>query len=215
MKTLTLLAATAAIALATAAQAGESATYSVTLEAAWTAQSHPLDYPQGAHFSGLIGATHDGAYSLFRADGSATLGLENLAEKGAHSPLDAEIKAAIASQAAGSLIEGRPIFGPPGQDMVAFTIDPAHPKVSLVAMIAPSPDWFTGVADVALFENGQWVAEKTVVLEAWDAGTDGGTTYRAADADMEPQGPIAPNTSAHFQPNGKVVPVGTVTFRRQ
>lgn len=214
MKTTTLIAATLLLATASGAEAGSKARYVVTFDGTWSAASHPLDYPSGAHFSGLIGATHGEGYSLFREGGTATPGLENLAEKGAHRPLDAEIRAQLDQGKAGALIEGQAIFGPPGQASVELEIDDAHPMVSLVAMIAPSPDWFAGAADVALLENGQWVAERTVTLEAWDAGTDAGATYKASDADMMPRGPVQRNASAHFVADGQMVPVGTVTFKR-
>jgi hypothetical protein len=86
--------------------------------------------------------------------------------------------------------------------------------VSLVTMIAPSPDWFTGVADIRLLEDGEWLAEQTVILEAWDAGTDSGATFKAPDADTMPREAVRPLDSEHFTKDGKVVPVGTVTFRR-
>lgn len=39
------------------AGAAEKATYVVTLDATWSARTHPHDYPSSAHFSWLIGAT--------------------------------------------------------------------------------------------------------------------------------------------------------------
>jgi hypothetical protein len=50
----------------------------VTVEAAWIASSHPHEYPSEAHFSCLIGATHDLRYRLFETRGIATPGLEAL-----------------------------------------------------------------------------------------------------------------------------------------
>jgi hypothetical protein len=87
--------------------------------------------------------------------------------------------------------------------------------VSLVAMIAPSPDWFAGVKDVNLIENGQWVAEKTIDLLPYDSGGDDGTTYRAGDADTNPKKLTSAQTgNPHFDIGGKVLPVATVTFRK-
>jgi hypothetical protein len=82
-------------------------------------------------------------------------------------------------------------------------------------MIAPSPDWCAVASDVSLQENGEWVKQKTLVLEAWDAGTDSATSYRALDDDTQPRGTLSLNTSPYFVQNGKRVPVGTVTFVRQ
>jgi hypothetical protein len=82
-------------------------------------------------------------------------------------------------------------------------------------MIAPSPDWCAVAADVELMEKGQWVAEKTVMLEAWDVGTDSAMSYRALDADMQPRGPIELNPLPYFMKDGKRMSVGKVTFVRQ
>ena len=95
MKSLGALAAVAfALAMAQGVEAGSmSAKYAVSFEGSWSMATHPLEFPPGAHFSGLIGATHNGEYSIFRDGGSATEGLERLAEGGRHSPLDQEIRA--------------------------------------------------------------------------------------------------------------------------
>jgi hypothetical protein len=99
--------------------------------------------------------------------------------------------------------------------MASFEIDAAHPVVSIAAMIAPSPDWCAVASGVSLRENGEWVKEKTITLEAWDAGTDSATSYRALDDDTQPRGKVALNASPYFVQGGKRVPVGTVTFVRQ
>lgn len=214
MKSLgTAAAAVLAVAMAQGAHAGSmSSKYAVTFEGSWSMATHPLEFPSGAHFSGLIGATHNADYAIFLDGGSATEGLERLAEGGRHSPLDQEIKAAIQAGTAGSLIETGPIKPVPGKVAAVFEIDDKHPTVSIVAMIAPSPDWFTGIS-VDLMENGQWVAEKTVTAFAWDAGTDVGTTYKAPDADSSER--ITINGAPHFEKESQAAPVGTFTFVRQ
>jgi hypothetical protein len=190
--------------------------YQVTFERTWSSETHPADFPLLAHFSPVIGVTHDGRYDPFRAGGTASPGLERLCEEGKHQPLDAEIRAAIASGAAGALIETPdPIRSVPGSGVATFGIDVAHPQVSIAAMIAPSPDWCAVAADVALYENGAWVAKKTLALEAWDMGTDSAESYRALDSDTKPRGKVQLSTSPYFVRDGKRVPVGTVTFVRQ
>jgi hypothetical protein len=79
-------------------------------------------------------------------------------------------------------------------------------------MIAPSPDWFTGVANVNLMENGAWAASRTLDLVAYDSGGDDGTTYKAPDKDNNPKKPTSKATTQHFVVNGATVPVGSVTF---
>jgi Spondin_N len=213
MKARVLALVLATVWLGAAAQA-EQVTYRVTVEGTWTATSHPHEYPADAHFSWLTGATHDDGYRLFEAPGIATAGLEALAEDGELTPYDAEIQAAIDQGSAGALFQARPIEIMPGTTTFEVTLDERHPLISLVTMIAPSSDWFTGVADVRLFENGAWLAEKSLALEAWDAGTDSGATFTSPDADTMPRQSVRLLDSEHFAPDGKVVPVGTVTFKR-
>jgi Spondin_N len=190
--------------------------YQVTFERTWSAQTHPQDFPLLAHFSPVIGVTHDGKYEPFRIGATATAGNEHLCEEGKQQPLDAEIRAAIGTGAAGALIETPdPLRSVPESATATFEIDPAHPMVSIAAMIAPSPDWCAVAADVALYENGQWAAKKTVELVAWDMGTDSATSYRALDDDTQPRGTIQLNDSPYFVKAGKRVPVGSVTFVKQ
>lgn len=199
-----------------AASAESPVRYQVSFERSWSAQTHPQDFPLLAHFSPVIGVTHDASFELFPIGKTATAGLEHLCEEGKHQPLDAEIRAALEKGAAGALIETLdPLRSVPGKATATFEIDAAHPMVSIAAMIAPSPDWCAVAAGVVLYENGQWVAEKTIALEAWDMGTDSATSYRALDDDTQPRGEIELSGSPFFVKAGKRVPVGSVTFVRQ
>ncbi|HYU24381.1 MAG TPA: hypothetical protein VEO74_04200, partial [Thermoanaerobaculia bacterium] len=88
------------------------------------------------------------------------------------------------------------------------------PMVSAVAMIAPSPDWFAGAANVNLMENGQWVPSKTVDMFAYDSGGDDGTTYKAPDKDNNPKKPTMAANTPHFVVNGSKPPVARLTFTK-
>lgn len=215
----------AALATASASQAGAamdtaSVEYAIVFRSNWTRANHPFEYPDagvvtGPHFSGIIGAAHNASYSLF-ADGAApTAGLEKLSEEGKHAPLDGEIRAAIAAGSASHLFESGPLRDFSDSVVTNVRVDAAHPFVSLVAMIAPSPDWFTGAANINLMENGQWATSRTLELQAWDSGGDDGTTYKAADMDLVPKQSTAPNRSRHFVIDGRSVPVASVTFIRK
>jgi hypothetical protein len=197
-----------------------SAEYTVVLKSTWTPANHPFEYPKanpltGPHFSGLIGASHNETYSIFQEGGLPTPGLERLSEEGKHTPLDEEIKAAIASDKAGMLFETGALRDFNDSLVTTVRVDDAHSLISLVAMVAPSPDWFTGVANVNLMENGAWAASRTLDLVAYDSGGDDGTTYKAADRDNNPKKPTAKAATPHFVVNGVTVPVGRVTFTKK
>lgn len=193
----------------------ETVTYTVVLKGRWTAANFPHEYPAGAHFSGLIGASHRDGYALFREGAMPSAGLERLSETGRHMPLDAEIRAAIAKGSAGRLVESGPLKDFGDSVVTTITVDASFPLVSLVAMIAPSPDWFAGVSSVDLRDMGGWAVSRTVDLVAYDSGGDDGTTYTAPDKDTAPKRATMRATSRHFAPNGTAMPVGTITFIRR
>src|SRR6266702_2458379 len=62
------------------------AEYTVIVKSTWTKTTHPFEYPSGAHFSGMIGASHNAKYSVFAVGRRPTPGLERLSEEGKHSP---------------------------------------------------------------------------------------------------------------------------------
>ncbi len=188
------------------------AEYTVIIKSTWTKKSHPFEYPSGAHFSGMIGASHNARYSIFAVGRRPTPGLERLSEEGKHSPLDTEIRTAIDEGNALMLFESGGLKNWKDSMVATVRVDPAHPLVSVVNMVAPSPDWFTGAASVDLAENGSWVQRKMLTLPAYDSGGDDGRTYNAKDRDTNPKKPVSRAADRHFVVRGKVKPVATVTF---
>src|SRR6267142_2361572 len=134
------------------------AEYTVIIKSTWTKASFPLEYPSDAHFSGMIGASHNGRYTIFAVGRKPTRGLERLSEEGKHSPLNDEIQHAIDQGTALMLFESGGLKNWKDSMVATVRVDPAHPLVDVVNMVAPSPDWFTGARDVNLIENGAWVS---------------------------------------------------------
>ena len=93
-------------------------------------------------------------------------------------------------------------------------VSQSYPLVTLVSMIAPSPDWFVGVSAVPLYQDGRWADERRFDLDPWDAGTDGGITFLSPDLPLVPRGPIARLTTTPLSPSGRVTPLGSFTFTR-
>ncbi|HSD27817.1 MAG TPA: spondin domain-containing protein [Vicinamibacteria bacterium] len=194
--------------------AAPTARYAVTFEATWSAASHPSDFPDDPHLSPLVGGTHSSAVGFWRAGAPATDGIEAMAELGRVTPLDFEVQAAIAAGTAEHLLRGEGIARSPGATTLEFEIGRDRPLVTLVSMIAPSPDWFVGVHDLSLLENGDWVAERAVTLFPYDAGTDHGRSYSSPDLDARPRDSVREISGFPFTFEGRVAPVGTFTFRR-
>ena len=123
----------------------QTAGYTVTFDATWSAETHPTSFPPSPHFSGLVGGIHDGTVTFWEPGELASLGIKRMAEWGSQTDLLDEIQAAIDAGQAGTTIVDVPLWTVPGSTSVDFTVSPEFPLVTLVAMIAPSPDWFVGV----------------------------------------------------------------------
>ncbi len=190
----------------------DTARYDIFFRATWSAATHPAEFPPGPHFSPLIGAVHSERAVFWALGDTASEGIEQMAETGATGRLASEIRARIPDDAL-AVISGRGTGSPDSTTIrgVGFARD--QPRLTLVTMIAPSPDWFAGVAGLSLQDDfGQWRDRVEVVLHPLDAGTDDGPSYRSPNADTRPRQPIrrlrgtAPFSDA---------PVGVLILTRQ
>lgn len=192
------------------------ARYRVTFASRWSASTHPQDFPGGdnPHYSPLIGATHRPGTPFWMPGGLASPGMENMAETGAVSPLNREIRDMVAAGRAGELLREGQLGHTPGEVSFEFDITLAFPHVSLVTMVAPSPDWFLGVYDVPLVEDGLWLDRVTRPLPPWDAGTDSGRSYTSPDADTQPRARIMLLQGFPVSAGGPAEPFGRFIFQR-
>jgi hypothetical protein len=200
-----------AVLLTRADAATLTAQYAVRFDAAWSAASHPIQFPPNPHFSGLIGGTHNASVHFWEPGELASLGIKDMAERGLTASLGSEVQAAIDGGTAAAILLGGGISPSPGSVSLTFTIGQTFPRVTLVSMVAPSPDWFVGVNGLSLFESGNWVDSITVSLQAYDAGTDSGTNYTSANLATLPPASIALSPAPPFAAG---TPLGTFTFRR-
>ena len=98
--------------------------------------------------------------------------------EGAIATLENEINSQITAKKAWKLIlaSGTGAEGVLTEIQVQVTSD--FSKVSLITMLAPSPDWFVGVDSLDLCDNGTWRESWNVtMLPPWDAGTEEGQQF--------------------------------------
>ena len=196
----------------------ELATYRVTFEGIWSQATHPAGFPAGAHFTTLIGASHNGQVSFWESGGFASPGIERVAEIGQTSSLVNEISSAQTSGFTQALPFDPVIqlnsINTPGTISTTFSIHKDFPKVTIVSMIVPSPDWFIGIQGLDLMEEGQWVNSKIVELRGYDAGTEEGSNFSLSNPASVPHMPISILEEPPFKVNGEFVPVGRLSFER-
>ena len=171
-----------------------TALYAVTFQGQWTTDVTPGGLPGGAHFSPIIGAVHNAGATFLKSGEVASSGVESMAETGETSGLQSEVNAAVnaSTPTALSVLSRSGNIGRQAQvtlnDVVATT---DYPRVTLVTMIAPSPDWFVGVSGLSLLDaSGNWLPSHEVKLYPWDAGTENGDEFSLSNPATSPQGVI-------------------------
>ena len=186
-----------------------TAIYAIEFQGDWTAAATPDGVPGGAHFSRLIAAVHDAGVTFLRSGGAATAGIESMAETGGTSVLRSEVTNA-GPNAAGVVRGGTNSIGPTATQSLTVTLTTEHPLVTLVTMVAPSPDWFVGVSGLSLLDpGGNWLSSQGVRLYPWDAGTENGDEFSLSNPATSPRGVI---TSIRGTGKFSTESIATVTF---
>jgi len=170
--------------------------YRLRFDATWSAETHPFNFPSNPHFSPLVGAGHSDQSVFWQSAQIATDGIKQMAETGGTDILSGEVQFAIDEGRALAIVEGGPVELSPGSTSVGFVVDRNNPNLTVVSMLAPSPDWFVGVNSLSLLDdNGDFISGTTIDLRLYDAGTDAGLRFTSEDIESEQRSPIQLVTS--------------------
>ncbi|MBP0904575.1 spondin domain-containing protein [Mariniflexile gromovii] len=192
-----------------------TASYNISLTTIWNAENH-TSVPVSAHWSALVGATHNMENEFFELGvvSPNTNGIKDVAELGNNTNFMSEVNTAISNSKADQWINAGGI----GSAIGTFTINSLQvsenfPLITLVSMVAPSPDWFIGVNSINLRSgnnsiNNGWKDTFTLDVFAYDAGTDDGTDYTSANAISNPRVGVFKITISPINGNK----MGTITF---
>jgi len=194
-----------------------TANYDISITTIWNVTNHS-SLPNNAHWSPLSGATHKNPNDIleFGAIAPTTNGIKDIAETGNTTNFSDEIDAIIAAGNADQYLQQG--FAPfAGNNSVStlndVTVSEDFPLITLVSMVAPSPDWFVAVNNLDLRSgnnavNNGWKDTFTLDVFAYDSGTDSGINYTTGDMPTEPREPIS--MVSGFPINGNRM--GTITF---
>ena len=167
----------------------QDAVYKIEFISNWSGTAHPTDYPTGsAHWSPLIGTTHKNASAFLQLGLLASDGVEQVAETGGTTIITQEINLLIAAGLAFEVINGSGLASGLGTITVSDVgVDADFPHITLITMIAPSPDWVAQINNLKLTDtDNNWLPTISMDVYATDVGTDNGTTYTSANADTNP-----------------------------
>ena len=171
------------------AHAQTTATYTVKFTGNWTTSSTTVAVPGSAHFTTLIGAVHNSSVTFWESGGTATAGVESVAEIGGTSTFRTEISNAAEGTVKSTVSQSG--VGATGSRTFELEFSRTHPLLTLLSMIGPSPDWFVGVSGLSLLDSSDaWRSSLTRDLFAYDAGTEDGESFSLSNPDTDPQGTI-------------------------
>ena len=198
-----------ALPLAAQSSGGDSASYRLTFQGAWTRAVTPGGVPGSAHFSPLIGAVHNDRVTFWEPGGRASRQVERVAELGIQRDLRALMER---SAHVSEVLEREPPRGGTASASIELEVTGEYSLVTLLTMIAPSPDWFVGIHGLSLRDDaGQWRDRLEVDLFPYDAGTEEGTEFSLDNAATVPQGTI---TSIRGMGKFTDGPMARLTFER-
>lgn len=188
----------------------DDAVYEVTMQTNWTNETHEGYFVSNAHFSDPVIWVSSRPDAVFVLGELASPGMEEMAETGLTREIKDELEAHLEL---GRISEYFILDRMEHQDQLVQKIDVSrdNPIVSLVSMIAPSPDWFVAIEGVNLLDNGRWREEFTLQTVALDAGTEEGAELSITNDPTEPQEVIGELVDI---PSTSLPPFMTVTFTR-
>ncbi|RNC80194.1 MAG: T9SS C-terminal target domain-containing protein [Winogradskyella sp.] len=197
-----------------------SVNYEITFQSVWNAGHHGT-LPGSAHWSDFVGATHNDQITFWEIGGFASPGIEDVAELGQNTDFFNEVNEAI-----------NPLVGSPTADqwlqqgfspfaaissstLMTVNVHEDFPLITLATMVAPSPDWFSGVSGYSLKNpDGSWKTTHSVPVFVYDAGTEDGMAYSLSNAATSPH--VAISVRNMFLFNGVYSQgdekVGDITF---
>ena len=166
--------------------------YLITLTSLWTSNSHTKgdEFPSSAHFSSPAIATHNAQKSFWAPNQPASKSTELIAEEGGTLKFLQEANEAIANGQAFKAYRGD-AFDYDEIYSMKVSANEDFSELTLLTMIAPSPDWFVGVHGLSLKNaDGTWKVRISCDLVGYDAGTESGADYSLFNDDTEPRGVI-------------------------
>lgn len=193
------------------------ATYDINFTSTWNATDHST-LPSDAHWSNLVGANHNSTITFLEMGATATNGIENVAEAGSNTIFNAEVQTAINAGNAEQWLQESfsPFAAISSATLSDVIVSEAYPLLTLVSMIAPSPDWIIAVNGLTLWDTSldQWKETFTVDLFPYDAGTEDGFDYSGDNPATNPRGVITTIADASGYPfNSEKIGTLTITFK--
>ncbi len=166
-------------------EASASADYTLTFTGNFLEENNPSDYPDNPTFGTLVAIVHSPELSIFDIGQLATEGFASYADSGDVEALASFLSTSLGEQGDGlfSITTGG-ITGPTDSVDISVTATPTRTRITFIARLNPSPDWFVGVSSFDIVDGNTLIEIADFGLSPIDAGINAGMTY---EADEGPQ----------------------------
>lgn len=188
-----------AVSTSSRAKCSGRATYRVTFQNFLTPARFGKLIPSGGLvFSPLAGVSHSNRQSFLTVRGFASRGVEQIAETGVNARFVRRANRLREMGRGVKTVASADGPTPPGHSTILkFQVDCEHPFITVLGMIAPSPDWIVQINNRNTYMNGRFVNFMSGSLIAYDSGTDDGREFTAPgdptlDMPTDPKLNIAP-----------------------
>ena len=172
------------------------ATYNISFTNYWNITDHNNGnpFPGNPHWTDLVGVNHNSNVTFLEMGSTATTGVENIAEQGNQGVFQTvDVQNAIDANNAQQFFDAGDLFLSSPSNTIVYNgleVNEDYPLLTMLSMIAPSPDWMIAVYGLNLRESNNWKSSITIDLFPYDAGTEEGSTYSLSNAATNPQGVI-------------------------
>ena len=172
------------------------ATYNISFTNYWNITDHNNGnpFPGNPHWTDLVGVNHNSNVTFLEMGSTATTGVENIAEQGNQGVFQTvDVQNAIDANNAQQFFDAGDLFLSTPSNTIVYNgleVNEDYPLLTMLSMIAPSPDWMIAVNGLNLRESNNWKSSITIDLFPYDAGTEEGSTYSLSNAATNLQGVI-------------------------
>ena len=156
--------------------------YDISFTTNFTQEANPQDYPANASFGTIVAIAHAPEVSIYTLGQIASEGMALYAESGDVDGLSAFISNSLGEEGDGLFsLSTAGMIGAEASTTTSVSVTPARTRITFLARLNPSPDWFLGVSSFNVVVGDQLIDLEEIELRPIDAGVILGDTYEAND----------------------------------
>lgn len=161
-----------------------TATYDLTFTTNFTEENNPTDYPANASFGTIVAIAHAPELSIYAVGQLASEGMALYAESGDVDGLSSFLSTSLGEEGDGMFsIVTAGTTGSQSTVNTSVSVTPTRTRITFLAKLNPSPDWFLGVSSFNIVDGETLVDMESIELRPYDAGVILGNTYEANDGE--------------------------------